>query len=210
MRKDSVVREAGQAVKRSGPERAGARQRICRAYISLYRQMPAERITVCALCRKAGTARTTFYAYFGNTGDVREAIEDYLIAGLKKLDWKLFGFALRRESCREFVDGSLDFIEENYEAFAALMADRPSGRFMEKWKNVIQEHYRLIMNSPQEGGLSRVRMEMASTAMLTGCSHWLMKYHRREEVDVDEIARSVLAMMEFVNSGNVRKFPVGT
>lgn len=52
-------------------------------FIKEYIRMDFSKITVKGLCSSTPVARTTFYSYFENTDDVRCAIEDDIISGLK-------------------------------------------------------------------------------------------------------------------------------
>ena len=48
---------------------------IMDAFWSLYRDLPIEKITVKAICEKAGCNRSTFYEYYTDSYSVLEAIE---------------------------------------------------------------------------------------------------------------------------------------
>ena len=49
---------------------------IMDAFWSLYRDLPIEKITVKAICEKAGCNRSTFYEYYTDSYSVLEAIEE--------------------------------------------------------------------------------------------------------------------------------------
>ena len=52
---------------------------IMDAFWSLYRDLPIEKITVKAICEKAGCNRSTFYEYYTDSYSVLEAIEEELL-----------------------------------------------------------------------------------------------------------------------------------
>ena len=49
------------------------------AFWSLYRDKPIEKITVKAICEKAGCNRSTFYEYYTDSYSVLEDIEEELL-----------------------------------------------------------------------------------------------------------------------------------
>ena len=60
-----------------------ARDAIMAEFMRQYAKKDVQRITVKGLCEAAPVARTTFYAYFNNTDEVCEQIENEIIGGLE-------------------------------------------------------------------------------------------------------------------------------
>ena len=54
-------------------------------FMEKYAKKEFSRITVKGLCAAAPVARTTFYAYFDNTNEVKAAVEEDLIGGLMEI-----------------------------------------------------------------------------------------------------------------------------
>ena len=54
-------------------------------FMEEYAKKEFSRITVKGLCAAAPVARTTFYAYFDNTDEVKAAVEEDLIGGLMEI-----------------------------------------------------------------------------------------------------------------------------
>ena len=71
-------------MKKNPEATAVTRQNLVDAFCILLKKNPVQKITVHAICEKAGYNRSTFYKYFRDVYDVLEYIENIVIAQVKE------------------------------------------------------------------------------------------------------------------------------
>ena len=103
-------------------------------------QKPLADISVKELCATAYVARTTFYAYYENTDQVLEEIEDALVYDLIRLNDALMDPSRTDPEALLFSAETYQYVREHQKLFHALLIDHPDGRFIEKWKQGIKYH----------------------------------------------------------------------
>ena len=106
-----------------GAVNMGTEEAIRKTFMELYAREPLDRITVKGLCAAVPVARTTFYAHYGNTDDVRAEVEDILLAGIDRVVQSASGGDLPHMDFGGFLDALFPYIEQNqawFRAFARL------------------------------------------------------------------------------------------
>ncbi|MDO4891257.1 MAG: hypothetical protein Q3963_07815 [Coriobacteriaceae bacterium] len=91
----------------------GTEEAIRKTFMELYAREPFDRITVKGLCAAVPVARTTFYAHYGNTDDVRAEVEDILLAGIDRVVQSASGGDLPHMDFVGFLDALFPYIEQN-------------------------------------------------------------------------------------------------
>lgn len=130
-------------------------------FMSLYAKDGINSITINSLCKACGIARSTFYLYFDDKFQVLESVEDDLLAGLREIN-------LEMEQCDlDLVKNgkplpnayaTVRFLNENSEAFKALLGKYGDPRFTYKWKKDIQnnfmERFRVEKGNARSAGIA--------------------------------------------------------
>ena len=70
---------AKQGETQKSPKSVQTRRRIINSYAELLEDHDYDKISVSALCKRAGIVRSTFYVYFSDIYDVIQYLEDDLI-----------------------------------------------------------------------------------------------------------------------------------
>ena len=90
--------------------------------MELYAHEPFERITVKGLCGAVPVARTTFYAHYGNTDDVRAEVEGILLGGIDRIVQSASGGDLPHMDFVAFLDVLFEYIMQNRAWFQEQLA----------------------------------------------------------------------------------------
>ena len=89
-------------------------------FMKEYDKKDIQGITVKALCAATPVARTTFYSYYDNTGDVRCEVENDLIRGLLKVSQDISSGNLTDMDFSRFMDEIEGYIKDNWTYIYAL------------------------------------------------------------------------------------------
>ena len=119
-----------------------AREAIRSQFMVQYMQKDFTDITVKGLCAAAPVARTTFYAYYSNTDDVRQEIEDDLIRGLVDISEKTAAGNYPDMDFSLFMDETEKYIKEHWSEIYAFLVRQPNFRFIRKWKDAMKMNFR--------------------------------------------------------------------
>ena len=149
------------------------KQAIQNAFIALYCKQPFDKMSVKALCAKAPIARTTFYEYYDNLGELKSEIETELIGGILEI---------AKSTVRD------DIREENY----AFLSAQPNMSYIAKWKNAIKYHFELCfpekVSAPNYGLIS----EVIASAVIGAYTYWM---DHPNEVDTQKLAGISVQML---------------
>ncbi len=137
------------------PKSVQTRRRIVSSYIELLEDRDYDKVSVSALCKKAGIVRSTFYVYFADIYDVIQYIEDDLIVAFKKVD----AAALAATDDREKVETEwgfsitppigfeewFDVCEENRAGLRAMLGPHGDPYFEQKFRKELESHVKFLM-----------------------------------------------------------------
>ena len=175
---------------------------IMDAFWLLYREKPMEKITVKAICEKAGCNRSTFYEYFTDSYSVLEAIEEELLEYTRhKLTEEL-----PASLARSFPEVRLDMetlapvsalYTEKGEYFSVLTGERGDPSFQYKYKRAVKELLTQMLDDPaKKFDLSAgIVAEFTASAIIGAFNCW---YPHREEYPVEKYT---LLLVNLLTSG---------
>ena len=123
------------------------------AFWSLYRDKPIEKITVKAICEKAGCNRSTFYEYYTDSYSVLEDIEEELLDYVRrKLTEELpASLANRFPEIRldtENLTPLSNMYTEKGEYFSILTGEKGDPYFQYKYKQTVKKLLTQMLDDP--------------------------------------------------------------
>lgn len=148
------------------------KEAIHEAFLKLYRREPYEKMSVKELCATTPVARTTFYSYYDNLGDLKTEIEDELVDGIRQIARDMVTSGMRSIDFTAFVQRTLDYIRDNWDYNYALLVKQPSLSYMEKWKDGIKFHFRVRF--PEKTNIANY--DVVSEVIASGILSAWMKY----------------------------------
>ena len=163
---------------------------IMDAFWLLYREKPMDKITVKAICEKAGCNRSTFYEYFTDSYSVLEAIEDELLDyARRKLTQEL-----PASLARSFPEIRLDaetlapvsaLYTEKGEYFSVLTGEKGDPSFQYKYKRAVKALLLEMLDDPaKKFDLSAsIVAEYTASAMIGAFNCW---YPHRDEYPAEK------------------------
>lgn len=121
------------------PARTDAQNKMHDAMLELYRNRSFQDISVKELTETAHVARTTFYYYYQNLSELLEEVEDDLLVTIMARRARFFDLPITSaEDCSFLVD-YLPEVFPNLEAYHIFMIEHINGRFLQKWRSVIND-----------------------------------------------------------------------
>ncbi len=146
---------AKQGETQKSPKSVQTRKRIVSSYAELLEDHDYDKISVSALCKKAGIVRSTFYVYFSDIYDVIQYLEDDLIVSFKKVD----AAALAAKDDREKVvtdwgfsitpplgfEEWFDVCEANRTGLRAMLGPHGDPYFEQKLRKELESHVKFLM-----------------------------------------------------------------
>lgn len=124
---------------------AQTRQRLVDAFCQLYAQKPLEKITVREVVAKAGCSRSNFYLYYSNLAELRDEIEDDLLAAIRQV--------MERETSPEkddFLALFLQLYTDHEVELAAILGDYGSLRFQTRFKQAFVQAFPTVFAVKQD------------------------------------------------------------
>lgn len=118
---------------------------IHRAYIRLWKKTPVSQIRVNKICQETPIARSTFYAYYDNIEQLRNEVEDSLIAGLVATNRSLFVQQVQKIEDLNLVQSTLAYIDTEHQAFQAFLIDQVNVDFIHKWNQATKMRSSLLV-----------------------------------------------------------------
>ena len=111
------------------------KKKIMDTFIELINTMKYDDITICFLCEKCNTSRTTFYKYFNNIDDLCIKIENELINNMETL-YKKYNYhdinELNEETVLPNLHEMYKYIYDNKEAFMFFFSDNCPKEYKDK------------------------------------------------------------------------------
>jgi len=185
--------------------RASTTRAIMDAFWLLYRERPMEKITVKAICEKAGCNRSTFYEYFTDSYSVLEAIEEELLEyARRKLTEELPAsiaahFPEVRLDAETLAPVSALYTEKG-EYFSVLTGEKGDPSFQYKYKRAVKELLTEMLDDPaKKFDLSAgIVAEFTASAIIGAFNCW---YPRREEYPVEKFT---LLLVNLLTNGTLQ------
>ena len=148
------------------------------AFWSLYRDKPIEKITVKAICEKAGCNRSTFYEYYTDSYSVLEDIEEEL------LDY------VRRKLTEELPAS----LANKGEYFSILTGEKGDPYFQYKYKQTVKKLLTQMLDDPaKKFDLSAsIVAEFTASALIGAFNCW---YPHREEYPAEKYALLLVSLL---------------
>ncbi len=169
------------------------------AFWSLYRDKPIEKITVKAICEKAGCNRSTFYEYYTDSYSVLEAIEEELLDYVRR---KLTE-ELPASLANSFPEIRLDtetltplsnMYTEKGEYFSILTGEKGDPYFQYKYKQTVKELLTQMLDDPaKKFDLSAsIVAEFTASALIGAFNCW---YPHRGEYPAEKYALLLVSLL---------------
>ena len=172
---------------------------IMDAFWSLYRDKPIEKITVKAICEKAGCNRSTFYEYYADSYSVLEDIEEELLDYVRR---KLTE-ELPASLANSFPEIRLDtenltplsnMYTEKGEYFSILTGEKGDPYFQYKYKQTVKKLLTQMLDDPaKKFDLSAsIVAEFTASALIGAFNCW---YPHREEYPAEKYALLLVSLL---------------
>ena len=162
------------------------KQNLRDAFWELYQNAPIEKISIKEITDKAGYNRSTFYLYYTDIYDIRDQLEDRLLAEIRDIMSNIDA----KKAGSESALGLLAEVYENYGDYLYHLL-RIDSEFYAKWKKVF-----VSLVSPafakSSGWKQEARIETFASAALGALSYW---YVHRNEISVDEFVPYIRQML---------------
>jgi AcrR family transcriptional regulator len=163
---------------------------IMDAFWSLYRDLPVEKITVKAICEKAGCNRSTFYEYYTDSYSVLEAIEEELLDYVRRKLTEELPASLARSFPEIRLDAETlaplsDMYSKKGEYFSILTGVKGDPYFQYKYKQTIKDLLTEMLDDPaKKFDLSAsIVAEFTASALIGAFNCW---YPHRDEYPVEK------------------------
>lgn len=168
------------------------------AYIQLLREKKSNYVTVKELCSRAYVARSTFYAYYQNTDEVLEDIENELIFTLAHQNNEIMSKQITEKDDLEFYSETLNFVEKNRIRFHTLLIALPDYRFINKWKAAIKYHFWERLYHEKSDAKMGLVLDIVASSVISAYSYWLNNPY---ETNIEEIYTLVVGMLKTLDDG---------
>lgn len=173
-----------------------ARQSIVQSYIELARVKGYDRITVKELCSKAHVSRSTFYAYYQNTRDVLEELENSIISEMVDLNPDLMNRGQNEVEELPFFHRTREYIEAHKTVFSLLLVEQPEYHFIEKLKDAIKYHFweRVFKDRNREDDM--LLLDMLASVVISAYTYWLKHPYEMDEAYLLRVISNILKLID--------------
>lgn len=172
---------------------------IMDAFWSLYRDLPIEKITVKAICEKAGCNRSTFYEYYTDSYSVLEAIEEELLDYVRRKLTEELPASLARSFPEIRLDAETlaplsDMYTKRGEYFSILTGVKGDPYFQYKYKQTIKDLLTEMLDDPaKKFDLSAsIVAEFTASALIGAFNCW---YPHRDEYPVEKYSMLLVNLL---------------
>ena len=172
---------------------------IMDAFWSLYRDLPVEKITVKAICEKAGCNRSTFYEYYTDSYSVLEAIEEELMDYVRRKLTEELPASLARSFPEIRLDAETlaplsDMYSKRGEYFSILTGVKGDPYFQYKYKQTVKELLTEMLDDPaKKFDLSAsIVAEFTASALIGAFNCW---YPHRDEYPVEKYSMLLVSLL---------------
>ena len=179
-------------------------QAIKDAFWKLYRNHPIEKISVKAVCERAGCNRSTFYEYFTDCYSVLECIEEELLDYARNKLTKELPASLARSFPNIRLDGETlaplsSLYAEKGEYFSVLTGEKGDPSFQYKYKRSVKDLLMQMLNDPMKKfDLSAsIISEFTASAIIGAFNCW---YPHRNEYPAEKYT---MLLIDLLTSGTL-------
>ena len=172
---------------------------IMDAFWSLYRELPIEKITVKAICEKAGCNRSTFYDYYTDSYSVLEAIEEELLDFVRRKLAEELPASLAKSFPKIRLDAETlaplsDMYNKRGEYFSILTGEKGDPYFQYKYNQTVKELLTQMLDDPvKKFDLSAsIVAEFTASALIGAFNCW---YPHREEYPAEKYALLLVSLL---------------
>ncbi len=169
-----------------------AREAIRSQFMQKYMHKDFTAITVKGLCAAAPVARTTFYAYYSNTDDVRQEIEVELIRGLVDVAERIAGGNYPEMDFSIFMDETEKYIKEHWPDIYAFLVRQPNLRFIRKWKDAIKKNFGRRYPEKQHLRNYDAVAEMVASSMISIYTYWMEHPDTSRSAEIKPLLHNLL------------------
>ncbi len=174
-------------------QRIALTRRLLRdALLELLREMPLEKISVCALCRKAGINRTTFYHHYQTPNDVLAAMESEIIRELQQLNTPT---VTPQDTQRTMVE-ICTYLQEHADMLRILFRCNVDAHLATVISGLNQSLWKIRDTLPHSRSWDDDTLQLAATFLGSG-GYYLIRQWLLEEIDKtpEEVASLVFGLI---------------
>jgi AcrR family transcriptional regulator len=153
-----------------------------------YAKKDFDRINVKELCANVPVARTTFYAHYGNTDDVKAQVEDDLISTFEAVTRKASGNDVAGMNFSYYLRQLAPVIKEHWSEVRAFLVTQPNLRFIEKWKGSIKGNFKRRYPDKTQVNSYGLIAEMVASAAIGGYAYWI---GHPDQVSIDNVIATI-------------------
>ncbi len=168
------------------------KQNFFDAFWSIYENTRIEKITVKAICLKAGYNRSTFYEYFNDVFDVLEQTEDNLLPNPKDIPEVLTGQEIT--ALDHFKH--LEYFKQKKKYLRILLSEKGDPAFIHKLKIALKPSVTTLMGNYNNIENSDYISEYILSGMIG-----LMTYHILRDEPIEDI-EVIKTMRKLVYTGS--------
>ena len=170
--------------------RNATKAKIVSAFWELYKQQPAEKITVIQLAERCNIHRGTFYIHFQDVNSILEEIEANLLYELKKIEQ----LSISADNLTEYSQILYDCFQEK-EHLRILVLDRRDPVFAQKYLNRLKNHvFHICVSGCREDyaendlALIDITISSIQDVILNGICN--------SQLSIEEISRLILGFLQ--------------
>ena len=140
---------------------------IKNTFLDLYLKHDYNRITIKEICENAHIARSTFYFYYQNIGEVKEDIENEAIKEIRTKCEKIYLYDFENQFSQV-----MKYIGEN-KVFYAFLIKQPNAVFTQKFKNEIIKHFEENFRTNKISKNYKLKLELFASTIITYYTYYL-------------------------------------
>ena len=171
------------------------REAIKKAFVKLYSHKSYEKINIKEICLEAPVARTTFYEYYENLGELKTEIEDELIAGILKIAENMCNGNLENINLEDYFAAVLVYIKSNWDVNYAFLVKQPNFDYISKWKEAIKYHFKLRF--PSKTGIPNYGLiaDVIASAVIGAYTYWMQHPDEMDAKKINEISVKAMGLL---------------
>lgn len=173
-----------------------AQESIAQSYIELARVKGYDQITVKELCSKAHASRSTFYAYYQNTRDVLEELENSIICEMVVLNPDLMNRGQNEVEELPFFHRTREYIEDHKTVFSLFLVEQPEYHFIEKLKDAIKYHFWERVFKDRKRKDDDLLLDMLASVIISAYTYWLKHPYEMDEAYLLRVISNLLKLID--------------
>lgn len=174
---------------------SGAKTAIQNTFLRLYKSKPYAEISVSELCSLTPVARTTFYYYYDNIGNVKEDIENRFFDGLLKQAafWDKTSYS---KDLKSYISIILDYVLSKRKVNYAFLVTQPNTRYIEKWKVLIKRNIEEKLTSSLDNSHNKLIAEIIAASALSAYAYCTAHIKSISEKQIGSIADEINKLLK--------------